>query len=147
MYSHLLVPIDGSEVSMKAVHGAVAFAKEVGARLTFLHARSVLPVSMVGTGTMLDAVTLEHLSTVARDNAERILAEAQAVADSAGVPATTEGVVNDLPHEAILQAATQHGCDLIFMASHGRRGLSGLLLGSQTQRVLVHSPLPVLVVR
>jgi nucleotide-binding universal stress UspA family protein len=56
-------------------------------------------------------------------------------------------VINDLPHEAIIEAAAHHGCDLIFMASHGRRGLSGLLLGSQTQRVLIRSPLPVLVFR
>jgi nucleotide-binding universal stress UspA family protein len=147
MYSHLLVPIDGSDVSVKAVHGAVAFAKEMAARITFLNARSVLPVSMVGTGTMLDAGTLEHLSLVARENAERILAEAQAVAESAGVPCSSEGVINDLPHEAIIEAAARHGCDLIFMASHGRRGLSGLLLGSQTQRVLIHADLPVLVFR
>ena len=96
---------------------------------------------------MLDAGTLEHLSLVARENAERILADAQAVAESAGVPCSSEGVINDLPHEAIIEAAAQHGCDLIFMASHGRRGLSGLLLGSQTQRVLIHAALPVLVFR
>ncbi len=147
MYSHLLVPTDGSEVSVKAVHGAVAFAKEMGARITFLHARATLPVSMVGSGELLDGGTLQQLTAVAAENAEQILGEAQAVADSAGVPADHDGVIDDLPYRAILGAAERHGCDLVFMASHGRRGLSGLLLGSQTQRVLTHAPVPVLVFR
>jgi nucleotide-binding universal stress UspA family protein len=147
MYSHLLVPTDGSEVSIKAVHGAVAFAKEMGASITFFHARTTLPVPMYGAGDLLDGTTLERLSTVARENADRILVEAQAVADSAGVPADSDGVVGDPPYTAILNAAEQHGCDLVFMASHGRRGLTGFLLGSQTQQVLIHSPLPVLVFR
>jgi nucleotide-binding universal stress UspA family protein len=147
MYSHLLVPTDGSELSLRAVHGAVAFAKEMGARITFLHARTNVPVSLFGAGDMLDGATVQQLMEVARENGERILSEAHAVADSAGVPADTDAVVDDLPYDAILKAAVRHGCDLIFMASHGRRGLTGLLLGSQTQRVLVQSTLPVLVFR
>jgi nucleotide-binding universal stress UspA family protein len=102
---------------------------------------------VVGLGEMLDAGTMEALMSASHKDAERILAEAMAVAVAAGVPADAERVLSDLPHQAILETARRRGCDLILMASHGRKGLVGLLIGSETQRVLVQSTCPVLVYR
>ncbi|MFY7696510.1 MAG: universal stress protein, partial [Cyanobium sp.] len=83
----------------------------------------------------------------AEKESARILQEGQAAGQAAGVALRTEVVKQDLPYRAIVEAAKRHGCDLIVMASHGRKGLSGLLIGSETQRVLLHAPIPVLVVR
>ncbi len=146
-YSHLLVPSDGSERSLEAVRQAVALARPLGARITFLHARASVPVPVVGMGEMLDPRTLDLLVEAAGRESTRILKEAEALAEEAGVPADGEEVTSDLPHRAIIETAERLGCDLVVMASHGRGGLSGLLLGSETQRVLVQSQLPVLVVR
>jgi nucleotide-binding universal stress UspA family protein len=147
MFHHLLVPTDGSELSLKAVKGAVAFARECGARITFFHARSNVPISLYGAGELINPATLEDLDTISKESSDRSLREASEIAAAAGVPSSSESVVNDLPYEAIIASAERHGCDLIFMSSHGRRGLGGFLIGSQTQRVLTHSPLPVLVFR
>jgi nucleotide-binding universal stress UspA family protein len=96
---------------------------------------------------MLDPATIESLTTIAEQESSRILEEARAAAAAQGVEIQTELLKHDLPHRAIVDAAHRHGCDLIVMASHGRKGLSGLLLGSETQRVLLQSSVPVLVVR
>ncbi|MEB3321766.1 MAG: universal stress protein [Synechococcaceae cyanobacterium] len=146
-YSHLLVPSDGSERSLEAVRQAVALAKALGARLTFLHAQASVPIPVIGMGEMLDPHTMDLLVEAGQKDAERILAEAKQVAAGEGMEAATERVLNDLPHRAIAETAERLGCDLIVMASHGRGGLPGLLLGSETQRVLVQSGIPVLVVR
>ncbi len=146
-YSHLLVPSDGSDLSMAAVRHAVALAAALGARITFFHAQASVPVQVVGLGEMLDATTMEALMSASHKDVERILEESLAVARQAGVSADAEKVMSDLPHQAIVEAATRLGCDLILMASHGRRGLVGMLIGSETQRVLVQSPCPVLVYR
>jgi nucleotide-binding universal stress UspA family protein len=147
MFQHLLVPTDGSEQSLRAVGGAVAFAKERGARITFFHARSNVPISIYGSGELINPNTLQDLANAAKESSDQILEQALEVAKAAGVDATADSVVNDLPAEAILASAQQHGYDLIFMSSHGRRGLSAFLLGSQTQRVITNSSLPVLVYR
>jgi len=146
-YRHLLVPSDGSDLSRVAVRQAVGLATALGARITFFHAQASVPVQVVGLGEMLDAATMEALMTASHKDAERILEDALAVAREAGVSAASEKVMSDLPHQAIVEAAARLGCDLILMASHGRRGLVGLLIGSETQRVLVQAPCPVLVVR
>ncbi|MEB3166667.1 MAG: universal stress protein [Cyanobacteriota bacterium] len=146
-FRHLLVPSDGSERSDLAVERALVLAGAMGARVTFLHVQPRVPVAVLGMGDMLDASALERLAVAARQEAERILGAAMAAAAAAGVSAGREQVSGDLPHREILAAAERLGCDLIVMASHGRRGLSGLLLGSETQRVLVQAPCPVLVVR
>lgn len=146
-YSHLLVPTDGSERSQAAVAQAVTLAKTLGARITFLHAQPNVPLPVIGMGEMLDAPTVDVLVEASRKDSARTLAEAEAVAQAAGVAARGEEVMSDLPHRAIVEAAARLGCDLIVMASHGRRGLAGLLIGSETQRVLVQAPCPVLVVR
>jgi nucleotide-binding universal stress UspA family protein len=146
-YTHLLVPSDGSEMSRQAVAHAVQLARAVGARLTFLHVQAHAPIPLIGMGEMLDAHTMELLIAASRKESDAILEQAMAVAAEAGVSASCERVPGDLPHRGILEAAERLGCDLIVMASHGRRGLPGLLLGSETQRVLVQAPCPVLVTR
>ncbi len=146
-YTHLLVPSDGSELSIKAEHEAVRLARSTGARITILHAQPTVPLPVVGMGEMLDASTMETLIAATRRDSDRLLEEAGRIAAEAGVPACCERVQSDLPHKVILEAAARLGCDLIVMGSHGRRGLQALLLGSQTQRVLLNAPCPVLVVR
>ena len=146
-YRHLLVPTDGSELSGKAVQQAVALSQSLGAQLTVFHVQTNFPISLVGVGELVDPHTVDALVTAARDNAQQILGEAAAVAQAAGVPCDQDTVVHALPYAAIVEAASRHGADLIVMASHGRRGLEGVLLGSETHRVLTHSACPVLVVR
>jgi nucleotide-binding universal stress UspA family protein len=147
VYRHLLVPSDGTELSLHALDQALALAKALGAQLTLLHVQPPLPVPLVGMGDMLDPATVDSLSQTAARESERILQDGQAAALAAGLAIHTEVVKQDLPYRAIVEAAQRHGCDLIVMASHGRKGLSGLLIGSETQRVLLHAPIPVLVVR
>lgn len=146
-YRHLLVPCDGSERSQRAVTQAVALALALGSRLTVLHVQRAPTLPMPGMGERLDPATLQALTRAAREEAERILARALATAGAAGVPAEAERIEAESPHRAILESAARLGCDLIVMASHGRRGLRGVLLGSETQRVLVEARVPVLVVR
>ncbi len=146
-YQHLLVPSDGTRLSDAALVQALGLAKALGAKVTLVHVQPPLPVSLIGMGDMLDPATIESLSTTAERESTRILEEARAVAAARGLDLQAEVIKQDLPHRAIVDAAQRHGCDLIVMASHGRKGLSGLLLGSETQRVLLHASVPVLVVR
>jgi nucleotide-binding universal stress UspA family protein len=146
-YQHLLVPSDGTQLSDKALTQGMALAKALGAKLTLVHVQPPLPVSLIGMGDMLDPATIESLSRTAERESARILEEARAAAAAEGLEIHAELLKQDLPHRAIVEAAQRHGCDLIVMASHGRRGLSGLLLGSETQRVLLQAAVPVLVVR
>lgn len=146
-YRHLLVPTDGSELSDRAVEQAVALAAALGARLRFLHVQNNFPISLVGVGELVEASTIDALVAAASQRSAAILSDAMAVAEQAGVAAEKGIAVNPQPHQAILAAAQEHGCDLIVMASHGRHGIEGLLIGSETQRVLTHSSCPVLVVR
>ena len=145
MYRHLLVPLDDSELSYQTARRAVELARTIGAKVTFFHARAHRGGSRVGapergtpppTSTSTDSVAGE---------ARAILAKAEVAALEAGVACDSLTVTSDRPHEAILDAAEARGCDLIFMASHGRRGLKGLMLGSQTAKVLQHATIPVLV--
>jgi nucleotide-binding universal stress UspA family protein len=147
LYQHLLVPSDGTRLSANALSQAIALAKLLGAKLTLLHVQPPLPVSMMGMGEMLDPATVESLSAAAELDSNRILAEAREAAAKEGLEIQVEVVKQDLPFRAIVEGVKRHGCDLIVMASHGRRGLSSLLLGSETQRVLLHASVPVLVVR
>lgn len=146
-YTHLLVPSDGSELSIQATHEAVKLARSTGARITVVHAQPRVPLPVMGMGEMLDARTMETLIAATRRDSDRLLEEARAIATNAGITVSCERVESDLPHKVILEAAARLGCDLIVMGSHGRRGLQGLLLGSETQRVLLAAPCPVLVVR
>jgi len=147
MFKHILVPTDGSPLSESTVSRAISFAKDAGARITFFYAQPDFPMPIYGEGALIDPTTPEQFAKSANDEARRILDEAKSRADSAGVGADTDTLVNEVPYEAVIDAAERHGCDLIFMASHGRRGIAGLLLGSETQKVLTHSKIPVLVYR
>ncbi|PTD97234.1 universal stress protein [Pseudothauera lacus] len=147
MFKHLLVPTDGSQLSESTVARAVSFAREAGARITFFYAQPDFPLPIYGEGALIDPTTPEQFARSAAEEATRILDRAKATADAAGVSADTDTLVNEVPYQAIIEAADRHGCDLIFMASHGRRGIAGLLLGSETQKVLTHSTTPVLVYR
>ncbi len=146
-YQHLLVPSDGSERSQRAEDEAMRLALALGARLTLLHVQRLPALPMPGMGERLDPAILEALSAAARRESEGILSAARSRAEAAGVAAACERVEGEPPHRAILQAVDRLHCDRIVMASHGRRGLRGALLGSETQRVLVQAGVPVLVVR
>jgi nucleotide-binding universal stress UspA family protein len=149
MFRHLLVPTDGSELSKAAAARAVTLAQQMGARITFFHAQESFygrpELAIYTDGLVMDPALVEQFSKANAEFAATLLAEAQQVANQAGVEAAGDTAVNPLIYEAILEAAQRHGCDLIVMASHGRRGLAGLLLGSETQRVLTHAQIPVLV--
>ncbi|MCK0506269.1 universal stress protein [Aromatoleum anaerobium] len=147
MFKHILVPTDGSPLSEGTVARAVSFAKDAGARITFFYAQPDFPMPIYGEGALIDPTTPEQFAKSAEEEARKILGKAKALADSEGVAADTDTIVNEVPYEAVIDAAKRHGCDLIFMASHGRRGIAGLLLGSETQKVLTHSNIPVLVYR
>ncbi len=147
MFKHILVPTDGSALSTDTVKKAVGFARETGAKITFFYARPDYPVAFYGEGALIDPTTPEKFAEMAEKQAQEILAATQKMATDAGVTSAITATTSDVPYEAIINAATANGCDLIFMASHGRRGLSGLLLGSETQKVLTHSTIPVLVYR
>lgn len=147
MFKHILVPTDGSELSVETVRRAVSFAREAGARITFFYAKPDYPVAFYGEGALIDPTTPEKFAEMAERQARDILSRAEALAREGSVECSTLSSVSDVPYQAIIDAAGNCGCDLIFMASHGRRGISGLLLGSETQKVLTHSTIPVLVYR
>ncbi|NDC15085.1 MAG: universal stress protein [Synechococcaceae bacterium WB9_2_170] len=142
MFQHLLVPTDGSTMSDGTVKRAVRFAKEAGAQITFFYAQE----SFYGRTDVAPSLN-ESFAKANADYANAILEEARRQAEEAGVACSTSTSVHPVIYEAIIEAATANHCDLIFMASHGRRGLAGLLLGSETQRVLTHSEIPVLIYR
>jgi nucleotide-binding universal stress UspA family protein len=145
MYKHILIPTDGSPHSLKAIANAVALAKAIGAKVTGVFAappatpiiyRDHLPA---GFGTMA-----EHKQMI-EESATRYLEVIEQAAKEAGVPCEVISLTGDFPADTILATAEKSKCDLIVMATHGRRGISGVLLGSETQRVLTHSKIPVLV--
>ena len=145
MYKHLLVATDGSTLATKAVEAAVSLAACLGAQLTAItvtepfHAISFMPSQVTDTLT-----TYEHH---AAEFAHRTLGEVEAQAKRAGIAYEAAWVRHEHPYEAIIDAAKSRGCEVIIMASHGRRGVSAIVLGSQTVKVLTHSTLPVLVYR
>lgn len=143
MYQNFLVPIDGSQLSQATVEHAVSLAYRLDARVTFFHARGDFGAS--SDGAVLHAVSPMSFELAAFGNARALLAKAEAAARAGHVNCTTHAVVCDNTHEAILEAATTLGCDVIVMASHGRRGLKGMFTGSVTQKVLQASQMPVLV--
>lgn len=143
MYKKILVPVDGTLLSNATVEEAVQFAHSLGAQLTFFHARSDFGAS--SDGALLHATSPNAFAEGAAGNSKALLAKAESAARSAKVNCSSVDLISDHPHEAILNVALSQKCDLIFMASHGRRGIKGALLGSVTQKVLQKSTLPVLV--
>jgi len=147
MFKHILVPTDGSQLSTEAVKQAVDFAAASGARITFFYAKPAYPIAFFGEGALIDPTTPEKFAEMADQQAAVILGACVKLAGEHNVPCASLAVTSDIPFEAVIAGADSADCDLIFMASHGRRGFSGLLLGSETQKVLTHSKIPVLVYR
>lgn len=147
MFKHILVPTDGSELSQATAQRAVSFAREAGAKVTVFFAKPEYPIAYFGEGALIDPTTPEKFAELAEQQAAEYLAQVQQQCAAAGVECATVSATIDVPYEAIIEAAEKSGCDLIFMASHGRRGISGFLLGSETNKVLTHSKVPVLVYR
>lgn len=143
MYRHLLVPIDNSALAVDTVRKAVELARGLAARVTFFHAQEDYAASSVGALQRVIAPTAFNEGVAGE--ARAILSKAEVVAREAGIAFDSMWTISNRPAEAILDAAEARGCDLIFMASHGRRGIKGLVLGSQTQRVLQHASVAVLV--
>ena len=150
MFKHILLPTDGSELSDKAARQAVKMAKVLGAKITVMN---VIPnyrravSERYNMPPLLAAPVRRKYETEALAASNDILEHVYAAATAAGVECARVSVVSDVPFNAIIKQAAKSNCDVIMMASHGRRGLQGLLLGSETQKVLVHSKIPVLVYR
>jgi nucleotide-binding universal stress UspA family protein len=145
MFKHILIPTDGSDLSRKAILYGVQLAKESGAKVTGLTVTE--PYQAAGMDTVFVPVDLGDYEEQARVLSEKAVEQVKMAAQAAGVPCETIREVHDQPYRAIIDAAQAVGCDLIVMASHGRRGISALLLGSETAKVLTHSTIPVLVYR
>jgi nucleotide-binding universal stress UspA family protein len=145
MYAHILIPTDGSELAGLAVQHGVALAKKIGAKVSVLTVTP--PFHTFTTDAQMIEDTPAQYETRTRAQAEKVLAAAAQAAEAAGVVGEVERVEHEHPYQAIIDAAKSKGCDLIVMASHGRRGVSAILLGSETVKVLTHSNIPVLVHR
>jgi nucleotide-binding universal stress UspA family protein len=145
MFKHLLLPTDGSKLSEAAIRKGIELAKDNQARVTGL---SVIPEFHVFTyHTEMLEDTREQYAKDSRAHAAQYLQVIERQAREAGVPCDTVTATSDHPYEAIIKTAKDSGCDLIMMASHGRKGLQATLIGSETQKVLTHCDVPVLVYR
>ena len=148
MYRHILLPTDGSKLSAKALKAAVELAVATGAKITAFHVGApYMPPSGDGMMYYVEGISPEDWDQASAKQAQGILERARKAASQAGVRLETATKVDPQPWAAIIKAARARKCDLIVMASHGRRGLAGVLLGSETAKVLTHSKIPVLVVR
>jgi nucleotide-binding universal stress UspA family protein len=147
MFRNILVPTDGSALSRKAIRGAVQLAKEQKARVTGLFVAPAYSPRVSDEFAVTQFVTPQQYAATVKKQAAGILKAVENAAAAAGVPCETLHVMSGFPYEAIVRTAERKRCDLIFMASHGRRGISRLLLGSETSKVLAHSKVPVLVCR
>jgi len=145
MFKQILLPTDGSDLSERAVLAGISFAKELGSEVVGLTVVPEFHTFTIDTEMLED--TKDEFDAATQKRAEKYLSFISEAARSAGVPCSVAQVVSDDPYEAILQTAKERRCDLIIMASHGRKGVKGVLLGSETQKVLVHSDIPVLVYR
>ena len=145
MYNHILIPTDGSALSGEAVTYGVRLAKAVGAKVSLLTATEPFHLFSLEVDQLED--TPDEYQRHTGERAARILASGAAIAAGEGVVPDKIHVKADHPYQAIIAAAEDKGCDLIVMASHGRRGVSALVLGSETMKVLTHSSVPVLVYR
>ena len=147
MYRDILVPTDGSKLSEKAVETGAKFAKAFGAKLHILHVRPPQDRAPFAEGAATIFLSKEQVRKQIADEEWKLLSAAGGVASACGISAETEYVSNASPFEAIIHVAQERKCDMIVMASHGRKGISGLILGSETQKVLTHTDIPVFVIR
>ena len=145
MYRHILIPTDGSALSEMAIRQGVVLAKAIGAKVTALTVSP--PFHVFDVDPVMVTSTPAHYAKESAARAEKYLAVARVEAGIAGVPCETLHVTQDHVYQAIIDTAGAKGCDLIFMASHGRKGMSALVLGSETYKVLTHGKIPVLVCR
>jgi nucleotide-binding universal stress UspA family protein len=147
MFKTILVPTDGSELSEKAAEAAIRFARESGAKLIVFSVAEPVPLVGFAEGAA-PPPWLGEFDEQSRGETQARVDRIAAAASAAGVPCETAPVVTSLsPSAEIIDAARRYSCDLIIMASHGRKGLSRVLLGSQTQKVLSDAAIPVLVYR
>src|SRR3546814_629792 len=146
MYKHILIATDGSELAQKGVDHGLSLAKNLDAKVMVVTVTEPFPI-YAGEGWALGPGDFERYDADQIKFAQELLAPIKASADRLGVTCETRHVPNRRPAEAILDTAAEEDCSLIVMASHGRRGLERLFLGSQTQEVVSRSSLPVLVVR
>jgi len=147
VFKHLLVATDGSKISAKAVARALGLARALGARLTAFYASADYPSPVYSEASMYFPMKRREYAAACERQAEHILNPIATKAEAAGIPFKAVHTIAAVPWEAILAAARKNKCDAIVMASHGRRGVSALLLGSETQKVLTHTKLPVIVIR
>lgn len=148
MFKHILLPTDGSKLADRAIVRGINLAKALGAKVTLL---SVVPeFRMIADESFAVPMSLQAKDRYEKEAKQRAQKKLSAVSErmaKAGVKGASVVVSSDLPYQQIIEVARKRKCDLVVMASHGRRGLTGLLLGSETVKVLTHSKIPVLVVR
>ncbi|HWH42726.1 MAG TPA: universal stress protein [Usitatibacter sp.] len=148
LFRHILFPTDGSKLSVNAARYAVELARSLGAKLTALHVIApYMPPFPDLTGGYAYATGEEEYQRITQDQAEQILGAVGEAARAANVPFESVRTVSGTPWDAIVRTAGESGCDAIVMASHGRKGVSALVLGSETIKVLTHCSIPVLVTR
>ncbi|GAB3767157.1 universal stress protein [Ramlibacter monticola] len=147
MYKRILVPTDGSALSKKAIKSAVELAAALGAEVVALNVVPRYPRSYFEGGVSVSVADVARIEKQWAEQGQAVADEVGKAAAKAGVQSRATTVRSDLVAEAILAAARKSRCDLIVMASHGRRGIKRLLLGSETQHVLTHGNIPVLVLR
>jgi nucleotide-binding universal stress UspA family protein len=148
MYKHILVATDGSKLSNKAIKAAAGLARSLGARLTgvYVNPEFVAPMYSEASG-YVPRISPKRFRELAAKDSQKALSMVETEAQTQGVECSTLSVSNNQPYLGILRAANSKKCDLIVMASHGRRGLSAMVLGSETNKLLTHSAIPVLVCR
>jgi len=145
MFKHILIPTDGSELSNMAITNGVKFAKEINARITGLTVTT--PFHFIALDGMQIADTAQQYALDVKALAQRNLNVLKEAASAAGVECELVHRESEHPYEEIVKTAQNQGCDVIFQASHGRRGMRALVMGSETHKVLTHTKIPVLVFR
>jgi len=149
MFKHILLPTDGSKLSDQGVKQTIKMAKALGAKITAVHVVNNYHVVLQDEGFLMPDVPVlrKRLEEIRSRQVREILGSVKEAADKVGVRCDTVVAIGDMPYEMIIKQAKKSKCDLIMMASHGRRGIKGILLGSETAKVLTHSKIPVLVLR
>ena len=145
MFKSILIPTDGSALSRKAIKAGVALARTVGARVTGFYSPEQYEILAYGEYFPPDLMSRAEWDKRSKKTAARFLAAVEKEAKAAGVKYSGLSLDSVAPWQAIVDAAKKQKCDLIFMASHGRTGISGLLIGSQAAKVLAHSKVPVMI--
>ncbi len=145
MFHHILIPTDGSVLSQNAIEYGIALAKAINTKVTAMTVSAPFRMFAIEPGLLAETPEQYHVRMKAL--AAKYLGVAKDAAEAAGVSCNMIHMEHDHPHEAIIDTATQQRCDLIVMASHGRRGISAIVLGSETVKVLTHSTIPVLIFR